>query len=164
MRNIILLSLLLGSYPLYALDVAITGQVITNPCEVDTSTVTKLVDFGQMHTANFQAAGYGDDWHKFDLLVKNCPSELTSATVLFTGQIDPENSGLYKNMGTATHVSVQLASRDHNITYSTGTSMVAIIDSNRQGAFPLSARTFTTTGNVIGGTVNTVVQLEFTYQ
>lgn len=147
----------------HATDIAVTGKVLPSPCIVSSDTVSKGVDLPTVEARSMSDAGSSGEWVDFDLELENCPPYLTSSTAKFTGEPDTDDKDTYKNTGTATNISLQMASRSE--IYGNGSSLKASIKSSSHTAvFPLSARMYSPKGNVGKGSFTSVVFVDFTYQ
>ncbi|MBF7978833.1 fimbrial protein [Rahnella laticis] len=153
------------SHAAQALDLNISGTVIASPCTVDTSSVSKDVDFGTVRSTDLKDAGSASDWKSFSVNLINCPVSTTKAQVTFTGNPAQEDATMYDNAGTASNVAVQMATyADKSNILGNGTSMTVNIDAQHQATYLLAGRLVSINGNTGPGTFNSVVQLNFTYQ
>lgn len=147
----------------HATSIIMSGKVLPSPCVVNSDSVSKLIEFQKVEARSMSDAGSTGDWVDFDLNLEDCPVYLTSATAVFSGEPDTDDKNTYKNTGTATNISLQLASRTNF--YGNGTTLKTTINSTKHTAlFPLSARMYSAKGNVGKGTFASVVFVNFTYQ
>ncbi|MBL5902943.1 fimbrial protein [Serratia fonticola] len=148
----------------HATDVNLGGTVIASACTVDTDSISRDVDLGRVQKKDLQTAGSAGDWQPFKVNLVSCPAATRSATVIFTGTPYTGDATLYANAGTALGVVVQMA-QDANKTLvqGNGTSMTVNVDAQHNATYVLAARVIST-GNAVAGTVNSIVQMSFTYQ
>lgn len=143
----------------------IEGKVTASTCEVDASTVDKQVDLGTPSRWQLKTAGQGSEWRDFSLLLNQCPTGITKATVTFAGTPDDQDETAFKNAGEATNVALRLTNANHSTTYGNGSKMQTDIDTTtRKASFPLSARIISPAGNASVGSFNSVINVDFTYQ
>ena len=148
-----------------AVDVNINGNVVASPCTVDTASVSQNVDFGQLRGTDLKTAGASSEWQPFEVKLKNCPVSTTSATVTFNGTPFVDDSTLYANAGTAARVAVQVAqAANKSQIQGNGSSMTVNVDAQHNATYALAGRMFSPGGNTGSGTINSVVQMNFTYQ
>ncbi|HDV1674565.1 TPA: type 1 fimbrial protein [Escherichia coli] len=91
---------------LQAADVTITvnGRVVAKPCTIQTKEAN--VNLGDLYTRNLQQPGSASGWHNITLSLTDCPVETSAVTAIVTGSTD--NTGYYKNEGTAENIQVPL--------------------------------------------------------
>jgi minor fimbrial subunit len=148
-----------------AADININGNVVASPCTVDTASVSQEVDFGQVRSTDLKTAGTASDWQPFEVKLKNCPASTSAATATFNGTPFADDASLYANAGTADHVAVQMAQNvDKNKVQGNGSSMTVNVDAQHNATYALAGRLISPAGNTGPGTVNSVVQINFTYQ
>ncbi|HGM5490687.1 TPA: fimbrial protein [Serratia fonticola] len=143
----------------------INGRVIASPCTVDGAQSVN-VDLGQnIEAASLSTAGSSSEWSSFNLNLKNCPASTSNVTATFSGTADSTSPNYYRNTGTATGVAVQLFKANSSTSLGNGSTFVSAVNATAHTAtFPLAARAYTATGNVMPGTIASVVQVTFTYQ
>lgn len=71
-----------------------TGTIMDASCNVTTATKNQTVALGSVNRTAFNAAGDTAAPTKFSIVLENCPTTVTKATVRFDGPIDPANSTL----------------------------------------------------------------------
>lgn len=149
-----------------AADLNINGKVVSSPCIVDTASVSRDVDFGQLIIKkDLATAGAGGDWKSFEVRLNNCPATVSSVVAHFTGTPATEDATLYSNSGTATHVAVQLVTdADKTLILGPGSQLTADVDAQRSAVYELAARPYTTSGEVTAGSLVSLTQINFTYQ
>lgn len=140
-----------------------SGTVAAIPCVVD-GTASVDVFLGNIPVETLDNS-IVSTWTNFQLKLKNCPAS-TSVTATITGQQSPLMSSLFLNTGTATNVGAQIASLDTQqfITPQLNT-VTRPIQADFTAVFNLAARAYSPTEDgAIPGTINTTLQVSFTYQ
>lgn len=83
-------------------------------------------------------------------------------TAIVTGSTD--NTGYYKNEGTAENIQIELRD-DQDATLKNGDSKTVIVDEiTRNAQFPLKARAITVNGNASQGTIEALINVIYTWQ
>ena len=133
---------------LQAADVTITvnGRVVAKPCTIQTKEAN--VNLGDLYTRNLQQPGSASGWHNITLSLTDCPVETSAVTAIVTGSTD--NTGYYKNEGTAENIQIELRDDQDEIT--------------RNAQFPLKARAITVNGNASQGTIEALINVIYTWQ
>lgn len=140
-------------------DITVNGRVVAKPCTVATSTAS--VDLGDLYALNLKNAGSASDWKQVILELINCPIGTSNVTATFSGVID--STGYYKNQGTSGNLQLQLQD-DSGINLSNGkTKTLAVNDSTLSVRFPLQIRVLTVNGSATQGTIQTVINVIYTY-
>ncbi len=148
-----------------SVDINITGKVLSTPCSVDTSSVSKEVNFGQLHGADLKNSGSTSAWQSFQIKLNNCPALINKATVTFNGNPSGVDPTLFVNEGTATNVAVQMAEDGNkSVVLSNNSSMTVDVDAQHSATYALAGRVYSVNSNAGGGTISSVVQMNFTYQ
>lgn len=90
----------------------------------------------------------------------DCPIETSTVTAIVTGSTD--NTGYYKNEGTAENIQIELRD-DQDATLKNGDSKTVIVDEiTRNAQFPLKARAITVNGNASRGTIEALINVIYT--
>lgn len=139
------------------------GSVAAIPCVVDGQNSVD-VDLGNIQ-ASLLDNSVVSPWVNFQIKLKNCPA-ITTVTATVSGAANAVLNGLYKNFGTATNTALQLANMD------TSTLISAVVPTtttpvkpDRTAVFNLGVRAYSVVAqSTIPGTINTVLQVNFTYQ
>lgn len=150
-----------SSSTLRAADVTITvnGKVVAKPCTV--STINTTVDLGNLYTFNLVSAGSSSPWHSVALNLSNCPVGTSRITASFSGTADA--TGYYKNHGTAGNIQLELQD-DGGTTLNTGAKKEVQVNGATQSAsLPLQVRALTVNGGATQGTIQTVINVTYTY-
>nr|WP_231566341.1 MULTISPECIES: fimbrial protein [unclassified Serratia (in: enterobacteria)] len=145
-----------------SVDVTITvnGKVVAKPCTV--STVSTTVELGDLFTFNLLAPGAFSPWHQVELSLTNCPAGTTKVTATFSGTADSTRS-YYANQGAARNIALQLADGS-GANLPTGSSkIVAVNDTSKAASFVLQVRAITPGGNATQGSIQSVINVTYTY-
>ncbi|WP_207228905.1 type 1 fimbrial protein [Escherichia coli] len=87
---------------------------------------------------------------------------VSSDSLNFT--VDLQNTGYYKNEGTAENIQIELRD-DQDATLKNGDSKMVIVDEiTRNAQFPLKARAITVNGNASQGTIEALINVIYTWQ
>ena len=157
----LLASLCTASGMAQAADVTITvnGKVVAKPCSISTTTAT--VDLGELYTFNLVSPGAVSEWHSVNLELANCPIGTTQVTASFSGTAD--STGYYKNEGTAGNLQLELQDSG-GITLNSGASKTVAVDSTTQNTrFALQVRALTVNGGVTQGSIQSVINVTYTW-
>lgn len=91
-----------------------TGEILDAACTVDVGSQNQTVALGKYNKSEFAAAGDFTAATKFNIVLKNCPTTVTSASVRFDGTPDASDSKLLaidsSVTGAATGVAINLMS------------------------------------------------------
>jgi minor fimbrial subunit len=148
-----------------ATNLNINGIVVASPCIVDTGSVSQDVDFQQLRSTDLKTAGSSSDWLPFEVKLNNCPVATSKVTVTFSGTSVSGDTTLFANAGTAQNVAVQIApDANRSNLLPNGGGMTVNVDAQRNATYALVGRMNSPTGNTGPGTINSVVQMNFTYQ
>lgn len=149
-----------------AADINLSGTVVASPCIVDAGTKNQTVTFEQARAVDYKKIGDISEWQDFELTLSSCPASTTQVSAQLSGDADHDDTTKFANaQGTALGMALQIMTRDHQTEISPGGTLTASVDkASRRAIFPLSARMYTPTGQVIAGQFQTIVQLTFTYQ
>ncbi|MFC6376541.1 fimbrial protein [Tatumella terrea] len=146
-----------------AADVTITinGQVVAQPCTIATTTAD--VDLGNLSTVNLESAGAVSDWKSVTLDLTNCPVGTSSVKATFSGTSD--STGTYfLNQGTAGKIAVQLADSSGNNITNGGALTSDVNDSTLATSFNLQVRAITPSGSATQGSIQSVIDVTYTWQ
>ena len=89
--------------------VEFTGSITDSSCNVDSTSANQSVDLGKWASSYFTGAGSETTKTAFHIKVKDCPSTVTTVSVLFDGTRDTNNSDLLAINGTASGVATGTA-------------------------------------------------------
>ena len=152
----------LNMTPSQAADVTITvnGSVVAKPCTVSTKDVK--VELGDLYTFNLRSAGSASAWHEIALNLTRCPVGTSVVTATFSGTTD--ETGYYKNLGTATNVQLQLQNASGKDLKNGIQDRVSVNDSTLSASFPLKVRALSVNGRATQGSISSVINVTYTYQ
>lgn len=155
----------LMSTAVQATNLNINGIVLASPCTVDTSSVSQDVDFGQLRATNLKTAGSSSEWLPFEVKLNACPASTRKVTVTLSGNPVSGDATLFANDGTARNVAVQIAEdANRNNLLPNGGGMTVNVNAQRGATYALVGRINSPTGDTGPGTINSIVQMNFTYQ
>ena len=101
--------------------VEFTGSITDSSCNVDSTSANQSVDLGKWASSYFTGAGSETTKTAFHIKVKDCPSTVTTVSVLFDGTRDTNNSDLLAINGTASGVAIKLYEDDKSTPVDLGT-------------------------------------------
>lgn len=107
--------------------VEFTGSITDSSCNVDSTSANQSVDLGKWASSYFTGTGSETTKTSFHIKVKDCPSTVTTVSVLFDGTRDTNNSDLlaiklYED-DKSTPIDLGAVSRGHSVTAgATGTT------------------------------------------
>lgn len=147
----------------------ITGTVSASPCTIDTVGSTLSADLGDTPATTLTVT-QGTRQKNLSIILKDCPISTTKVTAKFSGTpySDDPTKG-YANEGTSKGVGVQIRLQSDPTWDSTsvgpgGSSTVNVNSSDHRAIFNLIGRAYTTTGNVMPGTIQSSITVTFNYQ
>ena len=144
----------------------IKGNVKAAPCQVSSDSITKTVDLtaGSPVTASsMYTAGSTTPWGRFDFSIETCPEGTTGVMIQFNGNADDmHRDDMYRNLGTATPVAIQLQAADGR-PLGDGQVLTSEIVAQRY-TWNLRARLYSEQGQVSPGTIDSVVTVSLSYQ
>lgn len=145
-----------------AADVTITlnGRVVAKPCTVSTTQAT--VDLGDLYTFDLVTAGAVSSWQPVTLSLTNCPVGTSTVTATFSGTADASGS-YYANQGGAGNIALQLADSGGVNLPSGSTKNVSVDNTSLAASFVLQVRAITPGGNATQGTLQSLINVTYTY-
>lgn len=155
--------LLIAPVPIVnAADVTITinGRVVATPCTVSTTQAT--VNLGDLYTFDFTTAGSVSSWQPVTLSLTNCPVGTSKVTAKFSGVSDA-GGNYYLNQGGARNISLQLADSEGVNLPNGSTKIVKVNDSSLSASFVLQVRAITPNGNTTQGSIQSLINVTYTY-
>ena len=145
---------------------SIKGNVKAAPCQVSSDSITKTVDLtaGSPVTASsMYTVGSTTPWVSFDFSIEHCPEGTTGVMIQFNGNADDmHRDDMYRNLGTATPVAIQLQAADGR-PLGDGQVLTSEIVAQRY-TWNLRARLYSEQGQVSPGTIDSVVTVSLSYQ
>lgn len=153
--------LVTSSTPAADVTITINGKVVAEPCTIATTTAN--VDLGNISTTTLASAGSTSDWKSVTLNLTNCPVGTSSVMATFSGTSDSSGS-YFLNQGTAGNLAVQLANSSGTNITNGGTLTSTVNDSTLATAFNLEVRAISPDGSTTQGTIQSVVNVTYTWQ
>lgn len=137
----------------------VSGSVTARPCTIALPQMT--VGLGDIYTSTLPVPGATTPWVPFTLNLTNCPEGTNNVVATLNGSTD--NNGNFSNQGSASNMAVQLqTTAGQQLT--TGSTLSAGVDQNQNVAFILQARAITPNGNPTAGTLQSVINVTYTWQ
>lgn len=151
--------------------VTVKGTVAGSSCTV-VGGPSQTVDLGVASPSILNSSNSAWVWKAFTIGLEHCPIGMNKATITFSGQPDPDNMLYYKNTAVASgevtvagNVAIELASLDSKNDLSTGSQLVAPVNSTtHQASFDVQARMITPTGRATAGKVAGHIDYTVEYQ
>ncbi|MDC7862904.1 fimbrial protein [Pantoea ananatis] len=160
--TVVALSLFFPTYTAGATKTAtiyVNGSVTAQPCTISRTQMT--VSLGDIYTSTLVGAGAATPWVPFTLNLTACPDGTSGVSAVFSG---PTNSnGNFSNQGTAGDMAVQLQTQSGTLLTS-GSSLQTAVDASQNAAFSLQARAITPGGNPTAGTLQSAINITYTWQ
>jgi minor fimbrial subunit len=150
--------------------VNISGKVIASPCTVDTANSNLNVNLGDYKAAELEVAGmYSKQEGIFNIALKDCPASTRKVTATFSGTADKDEPKMFSNTGTASGIAVKIKKlrdnwTDESINPNGGVWVADVTSITQSVNFVFSSTLYSKTGTVTPGTVNSTMQVTFTYQ
>lgn len=162
-KNALWLALLLcvaGSSSAADVKITISGRVVAKACTINT--VNADVPLGNLSTSSLTAAGSASPWHTVNLDLTNCPIGTSQVSATFSGTADA--SGLYfKNAGGAENLALQLADDTGKNIPSGGKLTQGVNDATQSATFALQVRAISPAGNTTQGTIQSTIDVTYTW-
>ncbi|EPL6454563.1 fimbrial protein [Providencia rettgeri] len=141
-----------------------TGNIKAATCNISGGNNIDI-DLKQLPVDTFNNPQTGSAWKSFNINLNNCSSFVNQIKLTFTGTAETGDttSSLYKNLGTAKNVAVQLQS--NNGVTPLGNLKVLQVPLNGQSdiAIPLRTRAYSAVGNVVPGSILANITATITY-
>jgi len=154
----------MGSSAVQATDLNMTGEVVASACQVDNSSASQDIDFGQLRSTDLKEAGSATEWAPFTLKLIRCPLTTQSAKITLTGTPSEDAPTLFANSETAKNIAAQIAlNNDRSVIIGNGNSVTAMVDAQHSVVYNFAGRLYSVNGNTTSGTFSSVVQMSFTY-
>lgn len=161
--GIALLALLVSFAPVASVTksalIIVNGSVKARPCTVSQSQVT--VNLGDIYTSNLSGVGAVTPWVPFTLNLTQCPAGTNGVTAVFSGATD--SKGNFSNQGTANDMAVQLQTQSGQ-QLTSGSSLQAGVDQTQSATFSMQARAVTLGGDPTAGTLQSAINITYTWQ
>ena len=166
-NTLLIINSLLTSFYTYAEDNVIlnfTGNIKAATCNISGGNNIDI-DLKRLPIDVFNGAQTGSTWNTFNINLNNCSAFVNQIKLTFTGTAETGDttSSLYKNLGTAKNIAVQLQSND-GVT-PLGNLKVLQVPLNGQPdiTIPLRTRAYSAVGNVVPGSILANITATITY-
>ncbi|WP_260513539.1 fimbrial protein [Serratia fonticola] len=147
-------------------NIKFNGDILETACKVDTAT-QKIVNMGKINKSAFNGPGDLAAPKKFSIILKDCPTSVTSARVTFDGEADMANSNLLalNEEGAATGVGLALFESDGSTPIPVSVLSKAItLDTTASNINTLSyIAKYMATGPVVAGNGNATTDFTVSY-
>jgi minor fimbrial subunit len=140
-----------------------TGTVSDATCEIQADSKNPEIKLGELYNKDLEVAGSTTDWVSFNITLLNCPSAVKSVSARFSGTSDESDMTLYKSTGNAENIAVQLQDQNTQSVLSNGTVDTVNVISTGNAVFNLQARAKTPLGGVTAGTIESLIEMTFSY-
>jgi len=137
----------------------VNGSVTAQPCTVSQTQMT--VNLGDIYTSTLVGAGAATPWVPFTLSLTSCPDGTNGVTAVISGATD--SNGNFINQGTAGDIAVQLQAISGQ-QLSSGSSLQTAVDQSQNAKFSLQVRAITPGGNATSGTLQSAINITYTWQ
>lgn len=137
----------------------VNGSVTAQPCTISQTQMT--VSLGDIYTSTLVGAGASTPWVPFTLNLTNCPDGTNGVTATLSGTSDI--NGNFSNEGTAGDMAVQLQTLT-GLQLTSGSSLQTAVDQSQSASFSLKARAITPGGNPTSGTLQSAIDITYTWQ
>lgn len=137
----------------------VNGSVTAQPCTISQTQMT--VHLGDIYTSTLIGAGASTPWVPFTLNLTNCPDGTNGVTATLSGASN--GNGSFSNQGTANDMAVQLQTQA-GVLLTSGSSVQTTVDQVQNAAFSLQARAITPGGNPSSGTLQSAINITYTWQ
>jgi len=141
----------------------ISASIVASPCTLSEDTVHGNVSLGSFYTNELSNRGDATGWVPFALKLMECPVTTTAVSVVFTGESDESNPDFFKNMGSSSHVAIEIKDTAGSIVRN-GASRTMTVSPSHDAVLDLQSRMVTPQGGATAGSVTGLVELSFSYQ
>lgn len=166
-NTLLIINSLLVSFYTYAEDNVIlnfTGNIKAATCNISGGSNIDI-DLKRLPIDIFNGTQTGSTWNTFNINLNNCSSFVNQIKLTFTGTAetgDTTNS-LYKNLGTAKNIAVQLQSDDGVTPLGNLKTLQVPLNGQSDIAIPLRTRAYSAVGNVVPGSILANITVTITY-
>lgn len=154
--------------------VNISGSIKEASCDIDTSSTMQNINLGDYESGDFASPGATSPSQPLPIYLHNCSSGISGATILFSGDADPDNPTLLALSNTdpdnptaemATGLGVQILESD-------GATPIKINDSSTEeplddapdNTLEFKVRYMSTLPKVTSGSASAVMYFDITYK
>lgn len=143
-----------------------TGTISDSTCKVDDTATDANVDLGTVSSSAFAQVGDKASPTAFKITLKDCPAEVTTASVKFDGTVDPNNHDLLKldSGSTATGVGIELADANGTAVPVATASMAYPLTATAANQLDFTARYVSTAAKVTAGSANSTSEFTINYK
>ncbi|WP_039029624.1 fimbrial protein [Leclercia adecarboxylata] len=144
------------------------GEILDAACTVDVGSQNMTVELGKYNKSEFAAAGDVSAATKFDIVLKDCPATVTSASVRFDGTPDAADSSLLaidsSVAGAATGVAINLMTADKaDLPLHGSNGYSYTLTSDEDNTLDFYAQYKSTADDVTAGPANSVANFSVVY-
>ncbi|WP_272666059.1 fimbrial protein [Providencia sp. PROV174] len=165
-HSLLIINSLIASFYTYAEDNVIlnfTGNIKAATCNISGGNNIDI-DLKRLPIDIFNGAQTGSDWRNFDIHLNNCSSFINQIKLTFAGTADTaDTTSLYKNLGTAQNIAVQLQSGDGATPLGNQKILQVPLNGQSDVAIPLRTRAVSMAGNVVAGSISANITATITY-
>ncbi|ENR5392893.1 fimbrial protein [Providencia rettgeri] len=166
MNSLLIINSLIVSFYTYAEDNVIlnfTGNIKAATCNISGGNNIDI-DLKRLPIDIFNGTQTGSDWRNFDIHLNNCSSFINQIKLTFAGTADTaDTTSLYKNLGTAQNIAVQLQSGDGATPLGNQKILQVPLNGQSDVAIPLRTRAVSMAGNVVAGSISANITATITY-
>lgn len=166
MNSLLIINSLIVSFYTYAEDNVIlnfTGNIKAATCNISGGNNIDI-DLKRLPIDIFNGTQTGSDWRNFDIHLNNCSSFINQIKLTFAGTADTaDTTSLYKNLGTAQNIAVQLQSGDGATPLGNQKILQVPLNGQSDIAIPLRTRAVSMAGNVVAGSISANITATITY-
>ncbi|EMT6576303.1 fimbrial protein [Providencia sp. PROV130] len=166
MHSLLIINSLIASFYTYAEDNVIlnfTGNIKAATCNISGGNNIDI-DLKHLPIDIFNGVQTVSDWRNFDIHLNNCSSFINQIKLTFAGTADTaDTTSLYKNLGTAQNIAVQLQSGDGATPLGNQKILQVPLNGQSDIAIPLRTRAVSMAGNVVAGSISANITATITY-
>lgn len=160
----LLLSGLITCFDIYSdenINLLFNGNIKATPCQIEQTNY--IIDLKTVNIANIRN-NQKAPWVNFSINLKNCPLNTRESVMTLTGVPEPTNSDYFRNSGSATNVTLDLASGSSQIRVKNGSQITTPINQQTHRAeIPFSARVTSLNTAMTAGSFRSHVEFILTY-
>ena len=144
------------------------GNILDTACEVDVASQNQQVNLGNFYKSEFPNSGTKAAAKDFNIVLKNCPTTVTSTKVRFDGTPDLTNPNLLaidtSASSAASGVAINLMTADKvDLPLHGENSYNYVLSSTQDNTLKFYAQYISTTASVTPGTANSVANFSIVY-
>nr|WP_314265921.1 fimbrial protein [uncultured Moellerella sp.] len=160
---IFLLSTSLVVYAEDNLTLNFSGNIKAATCNISGGSNIDI-DLKQLPINIFNNINTGSEWKMFNIELNNCSNFINQVKLTFTGTADSADiDSLYKNVGTAKNIALQLQSADGRAVLGNQKILQVPINGQSSISIPLRTRAFSAGGNATPGSISSNITATITY-